>query len=118
MNTKQIGDFGEKAAAEYLEENDYEILERNFRLKFGEIDIIAEKNDCIVFVEVKTRRDNIFGEPSQYVDYKKQNHIKNAAAVYTNIEYTDMRFDVIEVFYAEKNGKFYVKELRHIENAF
>lgn len=118
MNTKEIGDFGEKAAAEYLEDNDYEILERNFRLKFGEIDIIAEKDGCMVFIEVKTRRDNTFGEPGEYVDYRKQRHIRRVAAAYTNIETTDMRFDVIEVFYGENSEGMCLKNLNHIENAF
>ncbi len=118
MNTKQIGDFGENAAAEFLEDNDYEILERNFRMKFGEIDIIAEKDGCMVFVEVKTRRGNAFGEPSQYVDYRKQRHIRQTASAYANIETTEMRFDVIEVFYGENNSGYYVKKIGHIENAF
>ena len=118
MNTKCIGDFGENAAKEYLEDMGYEILKRNFRLRFGEVDIIAQKDGCIVFVEVKTRKDNSFGEPSQYVDHKKQWNIKRAASVYTNIETTEMRFDVIEVFYEEKDDKLYVKKLNHIENAF
>ena len=53
MTTKEIGDFGEKAAEDYLVEMDYLILERNYRLKFGEIDIIAAKDGGLVFVEVK-----------------------------------------------------------------
>lgn len=118
MTTKYIGDFGECAAEEYLESIDYDILERNFRLKFGEVDIIAEKDGCIVFVEVKTRKNNRFGEPGQYVDYKKQRNIKRAASVYTNIETTEMRFDVIEVFYESRGNNLYVKRLNHIENAF
>lgn len=118
MTTKMIGDFGEEAAAEYLEEKDYEILERNFRLKFGEIDIIARSEDCLVFVEVKTRRSNMFGEPSEYVDYKKQQRIKKAASVYANVENTYMRFDVIEVFYEQKDGNIYLTSINHIENAF
>lgn len=118
MNTKTIGDFGEKAAEEYLVEMDYDILERNFRLKCGEIDIIAEQDCCIVFVEVKTRKSNQFGEPSEYVDYKKQERIKKTAAVYVDIENTDMRFDVIEVFYEEKNEELFLIKVNHIENAF
>ena len=118
MNTKTIGDFGEKAAEEYLEEMDYEILERNFRMKFGEIDIIAEKDGCMVFVEVKTRRNNLFGEPGEYVDYKKQEKIRKTAVVYADAENTDMRFDVIEVFYDKKQGHFSLTKVNHIENAF
>lgn len=118
MNTKQIGDFGEDAAVDFLENSGYEILERNFRLKFGEIDIIAEKNGCTVFAEVKTRRSNAFGEPSEYVDYKKQQRIKMTAAVYADVENADMRFDVIEVFYSENNGQPVMNKINHIENAF
>lgn len=118
MNTKTIGDFGEKVAEEYLEEMDYEILERNFRLKFGEVDIIAEKDGCIVFVEVKTRKNNLFGEPSEYVDRRKQERVKRAAASYIDVVNNDVRFDVIEVFYEEKNGKLFLTKVNHIENAF
>ena len=60
MTTKEIGDFGEKAAEDYLVEMDYLILERNYRLKFGEIDIIAARDGGLVFVEVKTRKSNYF----------------------------------------------------------
>ena len=113
MTTKEIGDFGEKAAEDYLVEMDYLILERNYRLKFGEIDIIAAKD-----VEVKTRKSNLFGEPSEYVDRKKQERVKKAAMVYADVENTDMRFDVIEVFYEEKNGELFLVKVNHIENAF
>lgn len=116
MNTKTIGDFGEQTAEEYLEKSGYEILERNFRLKCGEIDIIAEKDGCTVFVEVKTRRGNEFGEPSEYVDYRKQKRIKKTASVYTDVINSDVRFDVIEVLYDK--DKLSVTKLNHIENAF
>ena len=109
MTTKEIGDFGEKAAEDYLVEMDYLILERNYRLKFGEIDIIAAKDGGLVFVEVK---------PSEYVDRKKQERVKKAAMVYADVENTDMRFDVIEVFYEEKNGELFLVKVNHIENAF
>ena len=124
MTTKEIGDFGEKAAEDYLVEMDYLILERNYRLKFGEIDIIAAKDGGLVFVEVKTRKSNLFGEPSEYVDRKKQERVKKAAMVYADVENTDMRFDVIEVFYEEKCQKYIsdsimkqlTKELNKIKN--
>lgn len=118
MNTKNIGDFGENAAEEYLEDEDYEILERNFRLKFGEVDIIAEKDGCTVFVEVKTRKDNLHGNPSEFVDFRKQRRVRKAAACFTDIINNDVRFDVIEVLYEEKNGEMTVTKINHIENAF
>lgn len=118
LTTKEIGDFGEDAAEKYLKDNDYEVLKRNFRLKFGEIDIIAKQNDCIVFVEVKTRKSSDFGQPSEYVNLRKQIRIKKAAAVYIDIENNDIRFDVIEVFYSERGGKTVLNSINHIENAF
>lgn len=118
MNTKEIGDFGEKAAAEYLEDMDYEVLEQNYRLKFGEIDIIAEHDGCIVFVEVKTRRSNQFGEPSEYVNREKQKRVRRAAACYTDVVNNDVRFDVIEVFYEERDDKPFLTKINHIANAF
>lgn len=118
LTTKEIGDFGEDVAEKYLKDNDYEVLERNFRLKFGEIDIIAKQNDCVVFVEVKTRKSIAFGQPSEYVNLKKQIRIKKAAAVYIDIENTDIRFDVIEVFYSVIGGKLVLNSINHIENAF
>jgi len=82
MNTKELGDLGEKLACEYLVKNGYKILGRNYRINFGEIDIIARKklkffrkNDPIVhFVEVKTLRGQTSQfYPEEHVDYKKQN---------------------------------------------
>ena len=118
MNTKEIGAFGEDAACEYLEENDYEILERNFSLKTGEIDIIAEKDDCTVFVEVKTRKNNFYGEPSEAVNWQKQEHIRRTALLYLNSLDTEIRFDVIEVFYRITKDGFEASKINHIRNAF
>jgi putative endonuclease len=116
--SKQIGDLGETAAKNYLIKNDYEILETNFRLKMGEIDIIAEKDDCTVFVEVKTRKGTRFGNASEYVDSRKQEKIKKTALCYISKLETDMRFDVIEVYYSDAYGEFEVISINHIENAF
>ena len=118
MNTKEIGVFGEDAACEYLEDNDYEILERNFSLKTGEIDIIAEKDGCTVFVEVKTRKNNLYGEPSEAVNWKKREHIRRTALLYIDSLDVDMRFDVIEVFYRSGGNSLEVSKINHIRNAF
>lgn len=118
MVTKTIGDFGEDAAADFLENEDYEIVKRNFRVKFGEIDIIADDEGTTVFVEVKTRGDNHHGEPSEYVTARKQKRIKTAAACYTDIMNSDIRFDVIEVFYTVIGDAMLVKKINHIKNAF
>lgn len=116
--SKLIGDLGELAAKEYLIGNDYEILETNFQLKMGEIDIIAKKEGCIVFVEVKTRKGNKFGNPSEYVDSSKQMKIKKTALCYIKSLETDMRFDIIEVYYKNVHGEFKVENINHIKNAF
>jgi putative endonuclease len=84
----------------------------------GEIDIIAEKDDCTVFVEVKTRKGNRFGNASEYVDSRKQEKIKKTALCYISKLETDMRFDVIEVYYSDAYGEFEVTSINHIENAF
>ncbi len=117
MNNKEIGAFGEDAACEYLENEGYEILERNFSMKTGEIDIIAEKDGCVVFAEVKTRRNNNYGEPSEAVTRQKQEHIRRTALLYLNSLDENMRFDVIEVFYSDRGGMSVIK-INHIRNAF
>ena len=69
MTTKSFGDQGEEVAAQYLEKHGCRILERQFRTKVGEIDIIAEEDGVLLFVEVKTRRPTCFGAPAQAVGY-------------------------------------------------
>ena len=118
MNTKQIGDFGETSAEKYLKNKGYEILERNLRFKFGEVDIVAEKDGCTVFVEVKTRKNNLHGEPSEFVDFRKQRRVKKAAACYRDLVNDDVRFDVIEVIYDDFHGSLVAAAINHIENAF
>lgn len=113
--TNEIGAFGENAAAEYLEYNDYEILKRNYKTASGEIDIIALSPDgTYVFAEVKTRRNTKFGLACEAVNRKRQLRLMRAAQSY--LIKGDMRFDVIEVYY---NGDdFKVEKINHIENAF
>ena len=109
MNTKELGRFGEKMAAEYLKLNGYEIVAQNFSCRIGETDIIAKKNNRIVFFEVKFRTTDQFGLPREAIDKNKIEHIRKAAAVYMMWEKVtnyDVGFDVIEVY------------CNHIENAF
>ncbi len=112
---QQTGRDGEEATARFLEEQGYVILERNCRLSGGEIDIIARDGDCLVVVEVKTRRGGQFGSPFEAVDARKQRRLAAAALEYMADRKLDMplRFDVVAVF-AEKNT-FRVELLR---NAF
>ena len=93
------GAKGEKIAAEYLKRQGYKILKRNFRNPFGEVDIIAQKDDVIAFVEVKTRFSDGFGAPSEAVDFKRRERYVNAARYFFANRAINciVRFDIIEV---------------------
>lgn len=117
-NKIKIGNWGENIALDFLKKKRYNIIKRNFRVKLGEIDIIArDKDGCLVFVEVKTRKNSVFGFPSEYVDAKKQARLRRAAYLFGELDGC-MRFDIIEVMYEIKNKNFIVTEINHIENAF
>ena len=101
MNTRNIGDRYEDVAVLYLRQHGYTILERNFRNKIGEIDIIAKDGEYLVFVEVKYRRLSDSGHPTEAVNFSKQRRITKTALYYcahnNKGEYTPMRFDVISI---------------------
>lgn len=101
LNNRELGNLGEELAAKYLTKNEYIIINRNYRTRYGEIDIIAKNNDYLVFIEVKARKNNHFGYPREAVDYMKQRKIKNLANYYLlkeNKMNNNIRFDVVEVF--------------------
>jgi len=79
---KKTGKIGEDLAAEYLKLNDYRILARNFHSKFGEIDIIAEKDSTIYFFEVKTRTENSFTQPEESITQRKITRIIKTAQIF------------------------------------
>lgn len=110
----EIGKIGEKTVCEYLIKNGYKILERNYYCKIGEIDIVALDKDEFVFIEVKTRSQNRYGNPVDAVDLNKKRHIYRTAQFYVmkaKIENRKMRFDVIEV--KEKRGKVYINQIKN-----
>lgn len=116
--TRKTGDIGESAAAAYLRKKGYEIIDKNFRSRYGEVDIIAGKGEIIAFVEVKTRNTNSIDRPAMWVDKRKQQRIIKTAVMYfkkTGVRKTP-RFDVIEVS-IDKNTSIIV-DLNHIESAF
>lgn len=97
---KEIGYYGETLATEYLLNLGYKLLEKNFKCKLGEIDIICLDKEYIVFIEVKTRYNNHYGSPSESVNIKKQFKIFKTAQYYILKEQlfnSNFRFDVIEV---------------------
>lgn len=110
-NTTAIGNLGEESACEYLQKFGYEIVERNYRSRYGEIDIIAKKNKFLVVIEVKKRKNTSYGRACEFVTPIKQEKIKNTFLMYLTENKIDLqpRFDVIEI-----NNNI----LNHIENAF
>lgn len=115
---KDLGDFGENAAENFLKKNGYKILERNFLTKGGEADIIALDDKTLVFIEVKTRSSLKFGLPAEAVNKRKINHMRRAAEWYIFKNPTDfeIRFDIIEIIATISDGLFQLSEINHIKN--
>ncbi len=110
-----IGNRGENVAKKYLLNQGYNILDKNYTCNIGEIDIIAEKEGLIVFIEVKSRNSLNFGYPYEAVDRKKQIKLIKVAQNYINykrIRNTQFRFDIIEVYLKQSN------RVNHIKDAF
>ena len=112
-----MGKLGEDCAAKFLEAEGYTIVERNFRIRSAEIDIIARRDNLIIFVEVKARSNIRHGLPVEAVNLRKQKKIIEAAGVFLQDEnFCDCacRFDVVEVYLRGEC----VEEIHQIENAF
>ncbi|MBD3272750.1 YraN family protein [Candidatus Dependentiae bacterium] len=115
MKNKQLGNSGEKAIQKFLEKNKFKIIASNYKSKWGEIDIIAQKKDLISFIEVKTRKTAYF-PISQVVNYTKQQKIIKTAKMYIqrhNIYNKICRFDVATVLLSGNSF-----DIEYIENAF
>lgn len=115
MKRKVLGNLGEEIAVEYLQKENYKIIERNFYCKQGEIDIVAQKQKEIIFIEVKTRTNNLFGMPAEAVNATKQKHIKQSANYFlckNDLLEAYTRFDVIEIKLI--NGKFEINHIKQI----
>lgn len=113
---RSIGDRGEQIAARYLEQQGFRILERNFRYERGEIDLVAEEGDELVFVEVKTRRSRSFGDPEESVDEAKEEQIRDTAEGYLVLRGVGeriYRFDIVAVLLEGETP-----EIHHIRDAF
>ena len=120
MTAHEVGRAGEKAACRYLKEHGYDILACNYQHTgekiIGEIDIVAQLGETVAFVEVKTRKSEVYGLPCEFVTKSKQQKIIKAAYTYITENGLDANysFDVIEVLH---NGK-KITALRHLPNAF
>lgn len=109
-----IGAKGEQMAANYLQSKEYSIVERNYRFKRAEIDLIVLKDECIVFVEVKTRSSNVYGHPEEAVNEKKARKIVEGAENYVQEKKWagNIRFDIVAISLGAES------EIRHFEDAF
>jgi putative endonuclease len=111
-----LGKWGEDRAVQYLKKKGYRILKRNFRTSSGEIDVVATKDNILVFVEVKTEPYRGLIEPDQRIGYQKRKKISKVAKFYlsrTKGDYDEVRLDVIAVTKKDKEA-----EITHIEGAF
>ena len=116
MTNQSLGSAGEKAAVAFLKEKGYQILERNFKCRLGEVDIVARDNKTYCFVEVKTRSSADFGLPQEAVSRQKQAQISKVALHYLKTKKLfekSARFDVVSVLYRENTP-----QIDLIENAF
>ncbi|MEZ0323253.1 MAG: YraN family protein [Hydrogenothermaceae bacterium] len=112
MNKSEIGKLKEDLAVKFLRERGYVIVERNFRKRFGEIDIVAKDGNCLVFVEVRSRSHDTFGKAVESIDIRKKRKLSKIAAYYineVNQHFDEVRFDVISIT---------ADEIEHIKNAF
>jgi len=111
-----FGKWGEDMAAAYLQDKGYSIIERDWRFGHRDVDIIAVTGDTIVFVEVKSRRDDTLRSAIEEVDLKKQRSVCIVADMYIKMKHVDLypRFDVIGVTGDGRRGY----KIEHLENAF
>jgi len=111
----ELGALGEALAVEFLQKNKYKIVERNWRFKKAEIDIIAQKNNVLAIVEVKTRSSNYFGNPQDFVNQKKIKLLVEAVNEYVNAKNLDVevRFDIVAITKSQNNF-----DIEHLEAAF
>ena len=112
-----LGRWGETLAADYLTQKGYAILERNFRTPYGEIDLIADEGNSLVFVEVKTRSTDAYGLPEAAITPQKRQHLIAAAQAYlqaTSHPGVNWRIDVIAI---RKLKSAVAPEIYHFENA-
>ena len=116
MNRREVGARGERIAASFLKRKGYRVRETNFRCREGEIDIVAEKGGCLVFVEVRTKTDISFGTPEESITTAKKEKLITLAQTYIDSHTglpADWRIDVVAIE-LDKKGK--VTRLHLIRN--
>jgi putative endonuclease len=119
MNRKETGDLGEKLAGKFLRKNGYKIRSTNYRCKHGEIDIIAEKKDFLVFIEVRTKRNAQYGSPEESITYAKRERL--IASAFSYMESSPLKqgqFWRIDFVAVELDRDDNATRIELIENAF
>jgi putative endonuclease len=115
-STKDIGNKGEQIAADWLERKGFTIVSRNFFCKYGEIDIIAEKNSVLHFIEVKTRLNELYGNPIDSCTPKKIQKIKKS--VFTYLEEKSKKYQKFQIDFIglkkQSNGKLLLSFIPHL----
>lgn len=118
MKSYEIGVLGEKIASKFIAEKNYIILDKNYKITNGEIDIIAKRKDIIVFIEVKARSNLKYGIPAEYLTRKKRDRITKTAKFYIlshNLNNYIFRFDLVEIYF---DKKYNLQKIIHLENVF
>ena len=119
MANDLLGRWGESLAAAYLQKRRYRIVAANYRCRFGEIDLIAERRGTLVFVEVKLRKSADFAAAREFVDRHKQERLRQTALMFLAERETEqpVRSDVIEI-YAPQGMQTRAPQINHLEDAF
>jgi putative endonuclease len=117
MDRQQVGKLGEKAAQKFLKKRGYRIRETGFRCRRGEIDIVAQKKDCLAFVEVRTKSNLDFGTPEESITQAKKERLIASALTYTTSRQNLPSLWRIDVIAIELDDKGKTKRIELIENA-
>ncbi len=117
MIRNKVGAWGEIYAARYLRDNKFKIISANYVCRFGELDLVAEKDGILCFIEVKTRNETTLTRPMEAVDEGKRERLRMASKSFLNYSKLsgEMRFDVVEVYL---DDNYEMKGINYIENAF
>jgi len=116
ISTRSTGNLGERIACQFLQSKGYTILEQNWRFKHLELDIICQTGDFLVFVEVKYRKNVMFGEPIEFITGQKMQNLSQAAAVYVEEKGHQgwIRFDIIGIRPDAKARHYKIRHLKDI----
>lgn len=114
-----MGAWGEAQAAQFLKKKRYRLVAAGYKTRFGEIDLIVQNRQFLVFVEVKLRKSANFAQAMEFVDFRKQDRLRKTAMIYLDQNPTELqpRFDVIEI-YAPQGIETALPQINHLEDAF